>query len=81
MKTGKIVKWDSKRGFGFIRKPQSGPREKDVFVHILDVVSKGIGLQLDDEVIFDEVCMEKGVKAVNVKVLRRMPAAPVHVID
>jgi len=59
------VKWfDNERGFGFITQ-DSG---EDVFVHHSSITGKGFKtLNEGDEVSFEVVASEKGLKALNVE--------------
>ena len=69
MASGKIKWFDNKRGFGFIAQ-DSG---QDVFVHHTSILGQGFKtLNQGDEVIFDIVPGEKGLKAQNVQ--RSRPA-------
>ena len=64
MASGKIKWFDNKRGFGFIAQ-DSG---QDVFVHHSSIVGQGFKtLEQGDEVTFDIVPGEKGLKAQNVQ--------------
>jgi CspA family cold shock protein len=64
MASGKIKWFDNKRGFGFIAQ-DSG---QDVFVHHTSILGQGFKtLNQGDEVIFDIVPGEKGLKAQNVQ--------------
>jgi len=64
MASGKIKWFDNKRGFGFIAQ-DSG---QDVFVHHTSILGQGFKtLNEGDEVIFDVVPGEKGLKAQNVQ--------------
>ena len=64
MASGKIKWFDNKRGFGFIAQ-ESG---QDVFVHHSSILGQGFKtLNQGDEVIFDVVPGERGLKAQNVQ--------------
>jgi len=64
MASGKIKWFDNKRGFGFIAQ-DSG---QDVFVHHSSIVGQGFKtLNQGDEVTFDIIPGEKGLKAQNVQ--------------
>ena len=68
MASGKVKWWDEKRGYGFIAH-EAG---KDIFLHHTAVLGNGHKtFQTGDEVIFDLVSSEKGLKAENVKLERR----------
>ncbi|HEY1663798.1 MAG TPA: cold-shock protein [Verrucomicrobiae bacterium] len=64
MATGKVKWFDSRKGFGFITQ-DSG---KDIFVHHSSIVGAGYKtLDEGDQVTFDTVTGEKGLKAENVQ--------------
>lgn len=65
MARGRVKRFDEKKGYGFIEQEGGGP---DVFVHYSDVVGEGFRtLVPGDEVEFDLVEGEKGLKALNVR--------------
>lgn len=61
------VKWFSKaKGYGFIR-PDGG--KEDVFVHISDLHASGYeDLQKNDEVEFELLNSDKGLRAINITI-------------
>lgn len=64
MASGKVKWFDNKKGFGFIAQDAG----QDVFVHHSSI--QGIGfktLNEGEEVIFDVITSDKGLKAENVK--------------
>jgi CspA family cold shock protein len=64
MASGKVKWFDNKKGFGFIAQ-SSG---QDVFVHHSSIVGPGFKtLNEGDEVSFDVVASDKGLKAQNVQ--------------
>lgn len=64
MASGKIKWFDNKKGFGFIAQ-NSG---QDVFVHHSAILGAGFkSFEPGDEVSFDVVTSEKGLKAQNVQ--------------
>ncbi|HXE41790.1 MAG TPA: cold-shock protein [Candidatus Baltobacteraceae bacterium] len=64
MASGKIKWFDNKKGFGFIAQ-NSG---QDVFVHHSAIVGTGFKiLEEGDEVSFEVVSSERGLKAQNVQ--------------
>jgi cold shock protein len=64
MASGKIKWFDNKRGFGFIAQ-DSG---QDVFVHHTSILGQGFKtLNEGDEVVFDIVPGDRGLKAQNVQ--------------
>jgi cold shock protein len=69
MASGKVKWFDNKRGFGFIAQ-DSG---QDVFVHFSSIQGKGYKtLNEGEEVIFEVIASERGLKAENVQ--RARPA-------
>lgn len=63
MASGKVKWFDNKKGFGFIAQ-DSG---QDVFVHFSSIQGKGYKtLNEGEEVIFEVVTSDKGLKAQNV---------------
>lgn len=65
MEKGKVKWYNETKGFGFIEISEGN----DVFVHRTSLVSQHDGLQEGDEVEFDVERGEKGLAAVNVKVV------------
>ena len=64
---GKVKWFNDKKGFGFIEK---GNKEKDLFVHFSDIIMDGYKrLKPNDIVEFEITNGDKGVKAINVKVI------------
>ena len=64
MASGKIKWFDNKKGFGFIAQNAG----KDVFVHHSSIVGQGFKtLNEGDEVSFDVIASDKGLKAQNVQ--------------
>ena len=64
MASGKVKWFDNKKGFGFIAQ-SSG---QDVFVHHSSIVGSGFKtLNEGEEVSFDVVVSDKGLKAQNVQ--------------
>ena len=64
MASGKVKWFDNKKGFGFIAQ-DSG---QDVFVHFSSIQGKGYKtLNEGEEVIFEVVASDKGLKAQNVQ--------------
>lgn len=66
MKTG-VVKWfNAEKGYGFI----AGDDGTDVFVHFSDIVADGFRtLSEGQNVQYDEQDTDRGVKAIEVKVI------------
>jgi len=69
MASGKVKWFDNKKGFGFIAQ-DSG---QDVFVHHTSITGTGFKtLNEGEEVTFDIVPSDKGLKAQNVQRLRAL---------
>lgn len=69
---GKIIRWDDKRGFGFIQETQS---TMEIFVHISSFISQTPRPTEGEAVSFDITNGKHGRKeANNVRYLARMPA-------
>lgn len=67
MASGKIKWFDNKKGFGFITQHAG----QDVFVHHSAIVGSGFkSLDEGEEVSFDVVSSDKGLKAQNVQRVR-----------
>jgi len=65
MARGRVKRFDEKKGYGFIQQEGGGP---DVFVHYSDIVGEGFRtLSPGDEVEFDLIEGDKGLKALNVR--------------
>ncbi|HNZ65848.1 MAG TPA: DUF1294 domain-containing protein [Planctomycetota bacterium] len=62
---GIVTKFNSKKGYGFIRYQDTKDGSQDIFVHINDVQDKVI-LSPRQEVIFDMIETPRGLNAVNV---------------
>ena len=63
---GKVVRFNPKKGFGFIRSDD----EKDIFFHYSSLVRDGFKtVDVDSEVEFDLEESEKGLRASNIKIL------------
>jgi len=67
MASGKIKWFDNQKGFGFIAQ-ESG---QDVFVHFSSIQQKGFRTLFEgDEVSFEVIDSERGLKAQNVQKIR-----------
>lgn len=67
MASGKVKWFDNKKGFGFIAQDAG----KDVFVHHTAILGSGYKmLNPGEEVTFDVVTCERGLKAQNVQRIR-----------
>ena len=69
--SGKVVHYDTNRGFGFLA-PESGGA--DVFLHINDIDIDESSLKPGAKVSFDVEETDRGAKAVNVAVTEEAPA-------
>ncbi|WP_040807435.1 cold-shock protein [Nocardia concava] len=77
MSIGKLVSFDSSRGFGFIRPEDGGP---DVFVHVNDIGLDEDELRQGRVFEFDVTEGDRGPKAINLAVVpgQTAPAAARH---
>lgn len=71
MTNGKVVHFDTQRGFGFLAPDAGG---EDVFLHVNDIDFDESALRPGTEVTFDVESGDKGLKAVNVAVVGGTPA-------
>ena len=64
---GKVVRFNPKKGFGFIRADD----DKDIFFHYSSLIMDGFKtVNVDDEVEFDLEESDKGLRASNIKILK-----------
>lgn len=64
---GKVVRFNPKKGFGFIRAED----DKDIFFHYSSLIMDGFKtVDVDDEVEFELEETEKGLRASNIKILK-----------
>ncbi len=75
MSIGKLVSFDSSRGFGFIRPEDGGP---DVFVHVNDVGLDEDELRQGRVFEFDVTEGDRGPKAVNLGIVGGQSVPPVR---
>jgi len=73
--TGVVVRFDSRRGYGFLAPDDGG---EDVFVHQNNIGMEGFRfLQVGERVTYELEVGEKGMKAVSVSLLEpRLPRTP-----
>lgn len=72
MTNGKVVHFDTQRGFGFLAPDAGG---EDVFLHVNDIDFDESALRPGTAVTFDVEKGDKGLKAVKVAVVGGAPAA------
>ncbi|TWS19579.1 cold shock domain-containing protein [Tsukamurella asaccharolytica] len=72
MTNGKVVHFDTQRGFGFLAPDAGG---EDVFLHVNDIDFDESALRPGTAVTFEVEKGDKGLKAVNVAVVGGAPAA------
>lgn len=71
MPTGSVVRFDRRRGYGFITPDEAG---EDVFVHQNNIQMDGFRfLNVGEKVSYDLEVGEKGMKAVSVQLLEPRP--------
>ncbi|MET8649266.1 MULTISPECIES: cold-shock protein [Nocardia] len=70
---GKLVSFDSSRGFGFIRPEDGGP---DVFVHVNDIGLDEDELRQGRVFEFDVTEGDRGPKAINLTAVGGAPSGP-----
>lgn len=75
MSIGKLVSFDSSRGFGFIRPEDGGP---DVFVHVNDIGLDEDELRQGRVFEFDVTEGDRGPKAINLALVAGQPVPPRH---
>ncbi len=75
MATGTVIRFDTKRGYGFLTPDEGG---EDVFVHQNNINMEGFRhLRVGERVSYELEVGEKGMKAVSVALLEpRAPEAP-----
>src|SRR5262245_9600304 len=76
--SGRIVKYDRGRGYGFIA-PDEG--SEDVFVHVRDVDGSEESVMIGTRVEFSTEEGERGLRAAHVRILDAVPADVAGVTD
>ncbi|SFS77672.1 cold-shock protein [Saccharopolyspora flava] len=75
MVTGKVIRFDEVRGYGFVAPDVGG---EDVFIHVNDLTFDKHLVVPGVVVEFDLEDSDRGPKASNVSIVREAPAAPVE---
>lgn len=67
---GKVLTFDRRTGYGFIRAENAGPDDPDVFLHVsvLPVALKDV-LKKDDRVEYEVAASDQGLKATRVRLV------------
>jgi cold shock CspA family protein len=73
MTTGKVVRFDEGRGYGFIAPDDGGD---DVFVHANELTDRGLRVATGARVQFNVIDGGRGLKAYDVQLLEPPPPAP-----
>src|SRR5438067_13943591 len=66
VQTGKVVRFDEGRGYGFIAPDDGG---EDVFVHANELTDRGVRVSVGTRVRFKVLGGERGLKAYDVELL------------
>lgn len=66
MATGKIIRFDEIKGYGFIAPRDGG---EDVFVHANEITDRGLRVSVGTQVEFRVVESDRGLKAYDVRIL------------
>lgn len=72
---GHIIWFDPKKSYGFIRPAADRGRSRDIFLHVTDAQASGIPTPAQgDELEFEVVQEAKGLRAINLRLLKRAGA-------
>ncbi|MFD9698168.1 cold-shock protein [Lentzea sp. NPDC059081] len=77
--TGRIVRFDEQRGFGFITPEDESGHQEDVFLHVNGLLDRSKNLSTGTRVAFEMMQGQRGPKAYNVNVLDENEAPPATV--
>lgn len=80
VQTGRVVRFDDVRGFGFIA-PEGGSGQDDVFLHVNGLVDGEKSLPVGTRVSFQVMEGQRGLKAYEVKVIGEDEIPPVQTVS
>jgi cold shock protein len=66
MATGRVIRFDEIKGYGFITPSDGG---EDVFVHANEITDRGLRVSAGTQVVFQVLESDRGLKAYDVRVL------------
>ncbi|MFD9698026.1 cold-shock protein [Lentzea sp. NPDC059081] len=75
MLTGRIIRFDDAKGFGFIA-PDGASGQPDVFLHVNGLTDRSKPIEAGTRVAFQMIEGQRGLKAYDVRVLSEDEAAP-----
>ena len=80
MATGKVVRFDDDKGYGFIAPDDGG---EDVFVHANELTERGLRVSTGTKVQFNVIGGERGLKAYDVRIVdgRSQSDGPAAIAD
>ena len=71
MATGRVIRFDETKGYGFISPSDGG---EDIFVHANELIDRGLRVSAGSQVEFRVVEGDRGLKAYDVRVIDQQPA-------
>jgi len=71
MATGRVIRFDEIKGYGFISPSDGG---EDIFVHANELIDRGLRVSAGSQVEFRVVEGDRGLKAYDVRVIDQQPA-------